>query len=500
VYGCCANHLYPLGRIGPDRLADLWAGPRSQVLRDALERWDLTVGCSSCSWHLAHGRMDPDAAVYDQYPTERTDPPGPVAMTFALSNRCNLGCTMCTPELSSTLRREAGLAPLASPYDDQFFEDLTPFLAGLRYAKFLGGEPFLIPEHHRVWDLMAQLDAPPRLQVTTNGTIWTNRVEWLLDRFSVDVTVSVDGTTPATYEAIRRGASFEEVRGNVERFAARCRAAGTELRLCFCLMAENAHELAPMLQWADRLGAPVSVNVVSDLGHALHDEPVDRLHEVLALGELQERSTPIEGNAEVWRTQLRQLRAVIAERGQAVTPLPRHRLGTPRDWLQPPQPSVVVAGWSIEDRDPPVVAVQRERLARWAAAGAVADLRATPDGQVTGVVSAHPRLGIDARLVGGRLDRLVEHLEQADGRPAWSMGLEPSDPEDPIEIRTMVLSEEHPVRGLPGSVVRVVMLPAADGWAVLVAEDRIYDTERSVPVAAPVLRAGGAPSGTPGPR
>src|SRR5690606_14331645 len=79
VYACCANQSYPLGRIGVDRLADLWNGPRAQVLKEALERWDLSVGCGSCAWHFDHGRMDPDAAVYDRYPVSGPAPAGPVA-------------------------------------------------------------------------------------------------------------------------------------------------------------------------------------------------------------------------------------------------------------------------------------------------------------------------------------------------------------------------------------------------------------------------------------
>ena len=36
-------------------------------------------------------------------------------------------------------------------------------------------------------------------------------MEDLLERFEVDVTVSIDGSTPATFEAVRVGASFERV-------------------------------------------------------------------------------------------------------------------------------------------------------------------------------------------------------------------------------------------------------------------------------------------------
>lgn len=150
VYACCTSGMYPLGRIGRDRLSDLWNGDRARVLRDALRRYDLSVACGPCRWHLEHGRMDPVAAVYDRYPVESDTPRAPHMMLFALSSRCNLGCVMCNPELSSTLRTEAGLAPLPSRYDDQFFEDLEPLLTELKLAKFLGGEPFLAPEHKRV--------------------------------------------------------------------------------------------------------------------------------------------------------------------------------------------------------------------------------------------------------------------------------------------------------------------------------------------------------------
>ena len=268
------------------------------VLREALANWDLSIGCGSCRWHLEHGRLDPDAAVYDRYRFTDPEPAGPASMTFALSNRCNLGCIMCNGELSSTLRHQAGLAPLVQRYDDQFFEDLTPFLPGLDYAKFLGGEPFLIPEHERVWRLMDDVGGPPRMQVTTNGTIWTDRVEWLINRFVVDITVSIDAATASTYERIRPGSSHEAVRANVERFRQRCGEVGSELRFCFCLMDNNWQELGGFLRWADGMEAPVSINVVSDTGLALHDLPLAQLEHISESWAAEDRSTLRPGRRE----------------------------------------------------------------------------------------------------------------------------------------------------------------------------------------------------------
>lgn len=482
VYTCCANQTYPLGRIGDERLGDLWAGERAQVLRDSLRRWDLSVGCASCRWHIEHGRTDTDAAVYDRYPLASADPPGPTAMTFALSNRCNLACVMCNADLSSTIRRRDGLPPLVSPYDDQFFEDLAPLLADLRYAKFLGGEPFLVPEHERVWDLMAQVGAPPRIQVTTNATVWTERVEWVLDTFAVDVTVSIDAATAPVYERIRGGADFARVLANVDRFAEACRSSGTELRFCFCLMTVNHGELADFLSWADRFDAPVSVNVVSDLGLALHDLPADELALVdrrWSADELAGRA-PTGRNSGVWATQREQLASVLAERRTGAPPAIRQPQ-PPRPDLLSSRPSPV--GRSTDSTTPADAPTRRARLGAWAGGGEVAEVVVGGDGTVLAVPSPHRRLGLDDRLVGRSVDALLDAMTAADGRQVWVLGEERSGAD---VVRTLALSDGPPARGLPGTVVRTVAAPvAADGsHVVLVAEDRIHERNGVGPVAA----------------
>ena len=472
VYTCCANQLYPLGRIGDERLADLWAGPRARVLREAVGRWDLSVGCGSCRWHLEHGRMDTDAAVYDRYRFTDPEPPGPASITFALSNHCNLGCVMCNPELSSTLRHTAGLAPIVSRYDDQFFEDLAPMLPGLQYAKFLGGEPFLIRDHDRVWQLMDEVGGPDRMQVTTNATIWTDRVEWLLDRFSVDVTISIDAATAATYERIRVGSKFATVMRNVDRFAERCRTAGTELRFCFCLMADNWSELPGFLRWAEVHAAPVSVNVVSDRGLALHDLPLDQLEEIAAAWAEDERrlSGSIERNADVWATQRAQLDAVILERRRGVGAAPRQ--------AQPARGDALRHGAPMNERSD--VATERERLRNWSGSNEVSELELDADERIATVRADHRRLGIDVSLVGTTVDALLERIRATDGRDAWLLGTETVNG---LFVRTFALAATVPERGVQGSIVRVVSVPTDAGWTMLVAEDRMHERSDATPVA-----------------
>lgn len=482
VYACCANQLYPLGRIGPDRLRDLWDGPRARVLKNALRGWDLSVGCASCRWHLGHGRDLPEAAIYDLYPFDTAEPAGPVSMAFALSNRCNLACAMCSPALSSTIQRRAGLLPLADPYDDLFFEDLDAFLPGLRFAKFLGGEPFLIPGHQRIWDRLVEVGARPRLHVTTNGTVWTDRVERLLDEFVVDLSVSVDGASAATYEAVRDGADFSVVRRNVERFGSACHRSGAELRINFCLMPATAHELFDVLAWADGLGAPVSVIVVTDTGHALYREPLERLEHLDERWEQQDREGSLGLNAARWSAQREQLRQVILERRAGAVPAIGQAVAPPPGFLD----GLVAA--SRNDPGEPVadLAEERDRLRAWAGGGAVAEVEFDGGGVVLDVPAVHGRLGVTPSLRGGTLADLLLRLSLADGRPAWAV--EVDGPRPGVTVRSVVLSVAPPSRGGTGTVVRLVGVATDPGAVVLVAEDRFYDGSSATPVVAPTRR------------
>ncbi len=253
VTTCCVS-TYVLGSVAEESLLDIWRGPRAQALRSGLAGYDLGRGCSFCAWQVAAADGPPAFAVeFDGARVDGPEPAWPTQIDFALSNTCNLECVMCTGELSSRIRsRRERRPPLPRVYDDAFFEGLAPFLPHLERAGFLGGEPFLTAESFRVWDLLAALGLRTPCSVVTNGTVWNDRVEAVLERFPVSVTVSIDGATAATVESIRVGASHREVVRNVERFAGYARERGTELRLSYCLLRSNWHELAAI---ADALDA-----------------------------------------------------------------------------------------------------------------------------------------------------------------------------------------------------------------------------------------------------
>lgn len=468
VLACCAGHMYPLGRVGDQPLREIWNGERAEALRDALRGWDLTVACVACRYHLERGRLDPVAAVYDVHELASPEPRLPVTMQFALGNRCNLGCVMCNAELSSRLRVQAGLAPVEDRYNDSFFEELAPMLQDLQLAKFQGGEPFLIPAHRRVWELLAALPQPPRVLVTTNGTVWNDTVEMVLDRFDVDVSISVDAATAATYEGIRVGSDWNILMDNVDRFDRAAQASGGSLHVSFCLMDRNWHELPAFLSWAERFGVPASVNLVTDAGLALHDLSSERLREVARIWRSDPASRSLELNAGVWATQMAQLDAVLALRAQDVRSVPVQ----PRPWRSD-------VGWRSQlaahvAATPVSVDAEIAALRRWSGSDEVAAVFVDSSGVIADIAVRVPSLGIDVTLIGSPIAALPDRIGHVSGRPIWLID-EDVDHEAGRHVRVFAVSKTA-ARGTPGTVVRTVEFRSTTGSVVCVAADRIQES------------------------
>jgi MoaA/NifB/PqqE/SkfB family radical SAM enzyme len=319
VRACCQNDYHLLGNVTERPLLDIWRGEKARELREAMARQDLDLGCDFCEWQVAKGRPDlAFARWFDQFPVESDEPPWPQQLELAVSNTCNLQCVMCDGEWSSSIRSQReGLPPLPKAYDDAFFEGLVPFLPHLRRVKFLGGEPFLAAETLRVMDLLVDQGLRTECHVTTNGTQWSPRVERILDRLPVGVSVSIDAATAATYESIRVGSSWDTLMANLDRFQERADAKGTYLGLTFCLMVANWHEFFDFCLLADRRGLEGAVNTVRHPHHlSLYMLDADALAEVVSALDAtdRDRSDELTGSRTVWDRELARLRAQLVDR------------------------------------------------------------------------------------------------------------------------------------------------------------------------------------------
>lgn len=253
-----------LGTVtGPQRqsLHEIWAGAAKAELRTALDAGDFSLGCVECGRLAAIGQREQStAAQFDRYGGAA---PGdlPRILDFALSNRCNLECVMCSGYFSSRIRRNREQRPpLPAAYDDRFFDELRDFIPHVERAHFKGGEPFLIPENARVWDLMREVGRGSEVSVTTNATVWNEKVDDYVRSLRMELIVSVDAIDPALLEAIRIGVDARQLWRNVDRFQEAATAADVPLTLSMCLMQENWRELGPFLDEATRRG--LNPNVV----------------------------------------------------------------------------------------------------------------------------------------------------------------------------------------------------------------------------------------------
>lgn len=279
VTACCFNRTHVLGGYPKMTLLDIWFSEKAYELREYIDANDLGGGCEICAKQLvAHNFMGSRARGFDQSASGTWDnvpeklrnklkhgqwQQMPRSMEFELSNTCNLECVMCHGYFSSTIRKNREhLPPIHQPYDAAFVEQLKPFLPYLNEAKFLGGEPFLIDIYYQIWEAIADINPNINIYITTNATIYNNKVRTLLNRLRVNPVISIDSLVEGTYNTIRKNASFTRVMENIGQLREYCKTQGTHLSFAVCPMTLNKDELPAMVRYANREGIRLFFNTV----------------------------------------------------------------------------------------------------------------------------------------------------------------------------------------------------------------------------------------------
>lgn len=165
-------------------------------------------------------------------------------------SRCNYHCTMCQVSGWPNSKRAADMT-----LED--FKKLIDEQPGLLEVKIQGmGEPFLGGE---VFFEMIRYARKKHLWVrsSTNASILhlNENYKKVLDADICELQVSVDGTTPETYAAIRRGGDLERVRRNCILLNDYGRQTGRKrTRMWTLLQKRNIHELEKFPVFAGELG------------------------------------------------------------------------------------------------------------------------------------------------------------------------------------------------------------------------------------------------------
>jgi len=272
---CCLNRDHILGRYPENSLMEMWEGERADELRKLIKEGDLSHGCQICenqidgeNYYGVHGRhfdsyASRASSIIKRLTSQSESLQMPQCMEFELSNICNLECTMCNGHFSSLIRKNREQLPeQINKYDEAFVEQLISFLPHLKDAKFLGGEPFLIPIYYKIWDKIAEHNPNIKVHITTNGTVYNNRVKGVLEKLRCGIIMSIDSIERDTYESIRINADYDRVMDNIKRFQDYAKSTGSWCSFAVCPMTINWKEMPDLIRHCNNNKTFVYFNTV----------------------------------------------------------------------------------------------------------------------------------------------------------------------------------------------------------------------------------------------
>jgi len=179
--------------------------------------------------------------------------PGALTVLVDISNKCNIRCRMCHFSFDSVFYRRA---EFMSP---EAFRTLADLLFPYAHTVYVsaGCESMTSPHFAEILGIAGEYGIGD-LKFLTNGLLMGPRVsDAILEAGMHQIHFSVDGATRATYESIRRGASFDLLLKNILYLKNRKEALGLEeplLQFNVALMRSNLDELEVFVDLAEELG------------------------------------------------------------------------------------------------------------------------------------------------------------------------------------------------------------------------------------------------------
>jgi hypothetical protein len=140
---------------------------------------------------------------------------------FKLSNKCQLTCAHCGPELSSGWAKLLQIKPHvveAFKLTDEFLNELSELLPNLSVIKFTGGEPFLDPTHWKILEHLQNFDRSNcEIHYITNGITPFKHELWKGWK-SIKFVVSADGFEES-YNWFRRGSNWNLLVDSIDKLS-----------------------------------------------------------------------------------------------------------------------------------------------------------------------------------------------------------------------------------------------------------------------------------------
>jgi MoaA/NifB/PqqE/SkfB family radical SAM enzyme len=182
---------------------------------------------------------------------DKANIPENLIVHLSLTNACNFLCTICP-----SMREDKKYARPKMPKGllDKVLEEVLPFTSTMILGGNSLGEVTTHKEFTRFLDAGFNDDGRMKMRLTTNGYRLGELAGDVAEKFSF-VSVSFDGATASTYEAIRKY-PYEKITGNIRKLTSERskRASALKVGLGMTLLYDNLHELPALVELAADMG------------------------------------------------------------------------------------------------------------------------------------------------------------------------------------------------------------------------------------------------------
>jgi len=252
------NHSHsPVAKITEDTsVIDVWRGEIYRRYRAEMKDYILDEeNCRHCIRQCEAGSSKNVFAVaqFDRWAHDDAMPLYPKVLIFRLKNTCNLACVMCDGLTSSRIRKERDKLPATqSMYGERFFKEMEEILPHVDHVEFYGGEPFLVKEHLRIFEILTKVKATCTIYVNTNGVSLHLKAKQFLEKLNFKtIAVSMDAVHDELHREIRYGLRSDLFYKNMEYFLDLRARKGVEVMLNVTEHRMNWFELPEIFRFAE---------------------------------------------------------------------------------------------------------------------------------------------------------------------------------------------------------------------------------------------------------
>lgn len=260
VYLCCSTwHPVSIGNILEHSLEEVWLGEKAKEVRNTIiDQTYKHCRLDICPAWISK-TIPEDELINEDYPgwwsgISRTQFRLPALVKFSFDPSCNLQCPSCRTrriqyyegsgqyEISLKILDRIKEAYLSEPNDSSFMFTIT-------------GSGDAIGSH-LFRNFLLELDGTKfpnmGINILTNGVMLTEKVIGQLHRIHKnikEITISVDAATKETYDKVRRGGDFEQLKKNIDYINQCPELMDCKLLYTFVVQNSNFSETRKFMEW-----------------------------------------------------------------------------------------------------------------------------------------------------------------------------------------------------------------------------------------------------------